>query len=103
MRETLKGVQDIFDERGPIDATATFDRLWSITEELMVKIEARFELTRDPSTEDLESYRGDAEYPAGRLAGYTGPEMDWLIHSWIGKPAAGVHQHARHRLARSPH
>ena len=89
MRETLKGVQDIFDERGPTDATATFNRLWSITEELMVKIEARFELARDPSTDDLESYRGEAEYPAGRLAGYTGSEMDWLVHSWIGNPPLG--------------
>ena len=89
MRETLQGVQDIFDERGPTDATATFNRLWSITEELMAKIEARFELARDPSTADLESYRGDAEYPAGRLAGYAGPEIDWLVHSWIGNPPLG--------------
>lgn len=89
MRETLQGVQDIFDERGPTDATRTFDRLWSITEELMAKIEARFSLTRDPSTEDLESYRGEAPYPSGRLAGYTGPEMDWLVHSWIGNPPLG--------------
>ena len=74
MRETLKGVQDIFDERVPTDATATFDRLWSITCEVMAKIEARFELTRDPSTADLESYRGETEHPSGRLAAYTGPE-----------------------------
>ncbi len=89
MRETLKGVQDIFDERGPTDATATFNRLWSITEELMAKITGRFELTRDPSTEHLESYRGESEYPAGRLAGFSGPEMDWLVHSWIGNPSQG--------------
>ena len=89
MRETLQGVQDIFDERGPTDATATFNRLWSITEEIMAKLEARFELARDPSTEGLESYRGEAEHPSGRLAGHTGPEMDWLVHSWIGNPPLG--------------
>ena len=89
MRETLKGVQDIFDERGPTDATATFDRLWSITGELMAKLEARFDLARDPSTDDLECYRGQAEHPSGRLAAYAGPEMDWLVHSWIGNPPLG--------------
>ncbi len=89
MRETLKGVQDIFDQAGPTDATATFDRLWSITGELMDKLQSRFELARDPSTDDLESYRGEAEYPAGRLAAYAGPEIDWLIHSWIGNPPLG--------------
>ena len=50
MKETLEGVEEIFDKRGATDATQTFERLWSITEELMVKIRARFELTRDPST-----------------------------------------------------
>ncbi|MGI9621324.1 MAG: oxidoreductase, partial [Acidimicrobiales bacterium] len=65
MRETLEGVEEIFDRRGPTDSTATFDRLWGITEELMAKLQARFGLTRDPSTEDLESYKGEADYPSG--------------------------------------
>ena len=89
MKETLEGVEEIFDKRGATDATQTFERLWSITEELMVKIRARFELTRDPSTEDLESYKGDADFPSGRLAAYSGPEIDWLVHSWIGNPPLG--------------
>ncbi|MGI9622771.1 MAG: hypothetical protein ACR2PK_08040, partial [Acidimicrobiales bacterium] len=66
-----------------------FDRLWGITEELMAKLQARFGLTRDPSTEDLESYKGEADYPSGRLAAYVGPEVDWLVHSWIGNPPLG--------------
>ncbi len=89
MKETLQGVEEIFDKRAPTDSSATFERLWSITEELMTKIRARFELTRDPSTDDLESYRGENEYPAGRLAAYSGPEIDWLVHSWIGNPTLG--------------
>ena len=89
MKETLEGVEEIFDKRGATDATQTFERLWSITEELMVKIRARFELTRDPSTEDLESYKGDADFPSGRLAAYSGPQIDWLVHSWIGNPPRG--------------
>ncbi len=89
MHETLKGVQDIFDARGPRDVTATFNRLWAITGELMAKIQARFDLTRDPSTAELETYRGRAEHPSGSLTGYCGPEMDWLVHSWIGNPPLG--------------
>ena len=89
MKETLEGVEEIFDKRKATDTTQTFERLWSITEELMVKLRARFELTRDPSTEDLESYKGDADFPSGRLAAYSGPEIDWLVHSWIGNPPLG--------------
>ena len=89
MHETLQGVQDIFDQRQQVDASATFERLWGITCEVMDKINQRFELHRDPSTEGLEAYRGEAEYPAGHLAAYSGPQMDWLIHSWIGNPPLG--------------
>lgn len=89
MRETLEGVEEIFDRRAVTDSSDTFKRLWAVSEELMAKLKNRFELTRDPSTEDLESYRGEAEYPAGRLAAYAGEEIDWLVHSWIGNPPLG--------------
>ena len=56
LRETLQGVQDIFDERGPTDATATFSRLWSITEEIMAKVQARFELARIDTYPCVERY-----------------------------------------------
>ena len=89
MRETLEGVEEIFDRRATRDSTDTFERQWAITEELMSKLRQRFEFSRDLSTEDLESYRAKTEYPAGRLAAYSGPEIDWLVHSWIGNPTVG--------------
>jgi len=55
---------------------------------LKAKIDARFELTRDPSTEELDSYGTYPDGPGGRLEGYTGPEMDWMVHSWLGNPKA---------------
>lgn len=89
MRETLQGVEEIFDSRPTRDTTEVVEHLWATTEELMARLGDRFEFARDPSTDDLESYRGDAEYPAGRLAAYAGPEIDWLVHSWIGNPPLG--------------
>ena len=89
-RETLEGVEEIFDRRAERDTTAIVDHLWATTEELMAKLRARFELARDPSTDDLESYRAAAgEYPAGSLNAYAGGEIDWLVHSWIGNPLRG--------------
>ena len=89
MRETLEGVEEIFDRRPSRDTTETFEHLWATTGQLMSKLRGRFELARDPSTDDLESYRGAAEHPSGRLAAYAGPEIDWLVHSWIGNPPLG--------------
>lgn len=89
MRETLEGVEEIFDRRAKRDTSAVVAHLWATTEELMAKLHGRFELARDPGTADLESYRGAAEYPAGRLAAYAGAEIDWLVHSWMGNPPLG--------------
>jgi hypothetical protein len=88
MGETLKSVQDIHDDHGPTDSTATFDRLWSIMGDVKAKIDARFDTEQDPSTTDLESYGGPTG-PRGTLAAYVGTEIDWMIHSWIGDPETG--------------
>ncbi len=89
MRETLEGVEEIFDRSANRDTTETANRLWAITDELTSRLRERFEVARDPSTDELESYRGASQYPAGRLAAYAGGEIDWLVHSRVGNPLVG--------------
>ncbi|MFD3677021.1 hypothetical protein [Streptomyces sp. NPDC058613] len=86
--ETLKAVQDMTDDAPVTDVTETFLLWQELLEELKDKVAARFELRRDPSTEELESF-GDAGGPRGSLAGFSGPDVDWMIHSWVGDPARG--------------
>ena len=88
MSETLKAVQDMTDEAPVTDVTETFVRWKHLLGELKEKVEARFELARDPSTEELESF-GEAGGPRGSLAGFSGQEVDWMIHSWVGDPERG--------------
>ena len=92
MAETVKGVQDFVDESGAsIDVTPAYTALWALVDELRVKVEKRFALTRDPSTERFDDYRGDDGQgggPRGTIRGYSGPEVDWMIHSWIANPTA---------------
>ncbi|MEU5983450.1 hypothetical protein [Streptomyces sp. NPDC047434] len=87
--ETLKAVQDMTDEASVTDVTETFVQWQELLAELKEKIDARFELRRDPSTEELETFGARADGPRGSLAGYTGPEIDWMIHSWVGDPERG--------------
>ena len=87
MSETIKAVHEFVDESGAsVDVTATYTALRTLVDELLQKVEKRFALTRDPSTERFESYSGDG--PTGTIRAYTGPEIDWLIHSWIANPTA---------------
>ena len=88
MSETLKGVEEIFDDRDSTDSTVTFERLWAILGEIKTKVDARFETQLDPSSNEFASY-GSPDGPRGSISAYVGPEIDWMIHSWIGNPEAG--------------
>ncbi len=88
MPETLKAVQDMTDEAPVTDVTETFIQWQDLLNELKEKVSDRFELRPDPSTDGLKSF-GEDGGPRGSLAGYTGPEVDWMIHSWVGDPEHG--------------
>ncbi|MET9490734.1 oxidoreductase [Nocardia sp. NPDC006630] len=89
MSETVQHVEQMVDEAPRIDVTETFLEWQALLGELKDKIADRFELHRDPCTEDLQSYGDPATGPSGSLAAYSGPEIDWLVHSWIGDPRTG--------------
>ncbi|MEU4317850.1 oxidoreductase [Nocardia fluminea] len=89
MSETVQHVEQMVDENPRVDVTETFEEWRALLGGLKSRIAQRFELSRDPSTVDLESYGDPGTGPAGSLAAYSGPEIDWLVYSWIGDPRTG--------------
>jgi hypothetical protein len=87
MSKILKSIEELVAETPKVDNQATFDELWKITTELFEKVKNRFELTMDPCSADLQPYHGK-DGASGYMAAYSGPEIDWLIHSWTGNPKA---------------
>lgn len=83
--DTTKSIAQMVDERPTVDNQGVFDELWAITTELKEKVFARFELTMDPCSEPYQPYGGEGA-PQGFLSTYAGPEIDWLVYSWIGTP-----------------
>ncbi len=74
-------------ERPDMDNRATFDALWGLLGQQFDKVSARFELQRDPSTAELQPYKAiDGSGAGGNLSTFTGPEIDWLVYSWVGNP-----------------
>lgn len=90
MAETtqIKSLMEMVDERPHIDNSVAFDELWGLVGDLRKQIDANFELTMDESTKALQPYEGLPESGGakGFLSGWSGPEMDWMIHAWIGNP-----------------
>lgn len=87
MSSVTDSVEALVDANPNIDNRAVFECLWGITCALFERVRARFELVMDPCTHDLQPYRGQ-DGAQGHLGAFSGPEIDWLVHSWTGNPAA---------------
>jgi len=90
MSQNLKYVQDFLDDAPVTDVSAIFAEWTDIIEGLKTKAMAHFDLKRDPSTEELEAFSSDVEGgPSGSVRGYTGPDVDWMIHSHMQNKGLG--------------
>jgi hypothetical protein len=89
MSQNLKSVQEYFDEAPPTDISALFATWMELVDGLKARVAERFELTRDPSSDVLESFGGENGGPTGRIRAYAGPEIDWMVHSHMENAAVG--------------
>ncbi len=89
---SLKYVQEHLDEAAPDRRDrrrSRTGRRWSSGSR--TRSPTRFELERDPSTEVLEDFDdgGTGAAPAAGCAAYTGPEIDWMVHSHMENATQG--------------
>ncbi|MDY6898784.1 MAG: red chlorophyll catabolite reductase [Cyanobacteriota bacterium] len=68
------------------DGKYFFEQLWGITCELKQKIETRFDLHSQASTQDVSEFSSQDGNLKGSLNAWKGKEIDWLVHSWLGNP-----------------
>jgi hypothetical protein len=87
--ETLSTVQELIDESGPIDVTWIYEQWRDELAKLMAKINERFELKQDPSTNGLEVEGEIGSGIHGQVQCFAGPEIDWLVYSWMADPKGG--------------
>jgi hypothetical protein len=86
-KSITRSIEEMIADSPAIDNRETFEALWGIVGEMFAKVQQRFELKRDESTADLNTYGQVDGGAGGSLSTYAGPEIDWLVHSWTGNPA----------------
>ena len=87
MSKSTRSLIDEIDARPSVDNSETFETLWKILGELFAKVSDRFELSPDASTAELQPYEAiDGSGSGGYLSTYAGPDIDWLVFSWVGNP-----------------
>ena len=85
----LTPIIDLVEQSPDVDNRGVFNQLWAILDEMNSKIQARFELNLDPCSERFHDYKAIAtseDGAEGSLKTYSGPEVDWYVHSYIGSP-----------------
>jgi hypothetical protein len=77
------------EQQPDVDNTLVFEQLWGITNQLRQKLDARFEVHLDVSTQELQNYSAQNREVYGALNTFSGSEIDWLVHQWTRKPNSG--------------
>ncbi len=82
----LTSIADLVEQTPDVDNRGVFEQLWAILGEMDQRIQQRFELQRDPCCERFADYRELGSESEGSLSAFSGPEVDWYVHSYIGSP-----------------
>ncbi len=83
-----KTIPEFFAEAPDTDSMEIWGRFWEILGGLNDRVHERFELSRHSSSEPYEQWSsGSFE---GSLNTWTGPEAEWVVHSWIGNREQGI-------------
>jgi hypothetical protein len=86
--QQVKTITQMLDEAPDVDVRAPWESLGGILSGIKDRITAEFAVERHPSSADYEYYEaGDFE---GSLNTYTGPELEWFVHSWIDNRKASI-------------
>ena len=83
-----KTIMEFLAESPNVDVSKAWEKCWGIQTGIIERVKERFSVEKHPSCEGRD-YFVSGEHPKhGQLEGsfnsYTGEEVDWLVHSWIG-------------------
>ena len=83
-----KTIPEFFAEAPDSDSMEIWTEFWSILTDLKDRIAAELEFDPHPSSAEFDQWTsGSFE---GSLNTYSGPEAEWVVHSWIGNRSQGI-------------
>ena len=87
-RKETKTIMEFLAENPDVDVNNAWERCWGIQTGIIDRIRERFEVSKHPSCEGRDYFTSEVHPENGQLEGsfnsYTGDNMDWLVHSWLG-------------------
>ena len=88
LSQQVKTITEMLAEEPDVDVRESWAALWEILTEVKDRITAELPVERHPSSAEYDYYTaGDFE---GSLTTWTGPQVEWFVHSWIGNRTASI-------------
>lgn len=79
-----KTIPEFISELPNVDVSERWERFWDILSAGKERIAARFDVTPHSSAAGREYYTSADQAFEGSFNCYSGPELEWLVHSWLG-------------------
>ena len=89
-RAETKTIMEFLAENPNVDVSEAWERCWGIHSKIVDRVRDRFPVERHHSTEGEDYFTSPDQQMEGSFTAYTGPEVDWLVHSWIGNRKASI-------------
>lgn len=90
MSTDTKTIDEFLAENPNVDVSRAWERCFGILGGIKDRIAARFPVTRHPETNGREYYTSPDKAFEGSFNAYTGPGVEWLVHSWLGNRKASI-------------
>src|SRR5690606_37416216 len=84
-----KTIMEFLSENPNVDVSRAWERCWKIQQGIVDRVRDRFQLERHPQASEGYWASPDGQLE-GEFRGYTGPEVDWAVHSWLGNRKASI-------------
>ena len=85
-----KTIMEFLAENPNVDVSRAWERCWNIHSKIVERVQARFDVQRHAQTEGEDYWSSPDGQLEGAFKGYTGPDVDWLVHSWLGNRKASI-------------
>jgi hypothetical protein len=85
-----KTILEFLAEQPNVDVSRAWERCWGIHSGIVERVKRRFAVEKHASAIGREYYTSLDQSMEGSFNAYSGPEIDWLVHSWLGNRKASL-------------
>lgn len=85
-----KTIMEFLAESPNVDVSRAWERCWTIHSKIVERVRARFNVQRFRQLDDEDYWTSPDGQLEGSFNAYTGEDVDWLVHSWLGNRKASI-------------